>query len=88
MVAERFIRQFLQLDFSRLGARQTASVKRSMGTPETFYGLPTRTDPKKVSLCPGRVRRLRRAVRGARRACGPEESQRSPIRSVVSFEER
>src|SRR5687767_3960621 len=64
-VARTPFRIVSELGFSHLGAQQTASVKLSIGTPETSYELPTRTDPKNVSLRPGRVRRLRRAVRGA-----------------------
>ena len=47
-VPKRFIRQFLQLDFSHLGARRIVSVRRYTNAPGTFCGSLAHTDPQKV----------------------------------------
>jgi hypothetical protein len=41
--------QFLQVDFSHLGARQSASAKVVMNAPGTFRGSLAHIDPLKVS---------------------------------------
>jgi hypothetical protein len=43
----------VELDFSHLGAWHTASVKRSMGTLETFFGSVRTGNPKKSSYVLG-----------------------------------
>jgi hypothetical protein len=80
---QRYSPKCLELDFSHLGAWHTASVKRSMGTPETFFGSVRTGNPKKVFLRPGRPHRLRGAVRDAQRACGQGVAHRS-LRGALS----
>src|SRR5215218_10501205 len=80
------------LDFSHLAAWQTASLKGSMGTPETFSGRCARATRKKSSCVLG-VPTLpttngKRCPKGVWPRVWSTETSESLFRSAVSFEER